>query len=339
MKPASEYNIVIVSSPDDSLCMDEIPALRKSFGGVKLLELLPSETVGGFKSLFASATSLRGARSRASERILDVLSSNTDVIIAYGGGVAASASVCAGTRAGVPVIIRLGRCQVDFEKSFAKVTAVITDSHAALTRLYALARGVAVNGMVAYNVIPAPAVQASFHAVASRALSFASAGNQHECMKLVRAMAVARPDTKIRWICLDAELPEQKHPMPDNFTIAGATSLYEAISREPVDWLIMSEETPAFIPPSVLQALAAGVPVIAVDSPFIEEAVTDDCGVLFGPDPQSEEFVKGLFPYVESDYRMNSLRHGARSRWMELFSPESAGLRLVETICLCLDRK
>lgn len=339
MKSASEYQILVVASPGDTLCGDEIGELRQRFGNVVLFEVPASETAGGVKRLLKAAASLHSVTHRVSESIQSRVTADTDGIIAYGGGVAASAAVRAGHCCGLPVIIRLGRCQLDFEKPFSEAAGVIAGSNAALTRLNALARGATLNGYAASNITPAPAAPASYHEAESRTLTFASEGKPQQCMNLVKAMAVARPGSQIRWICLGPELPECKETMPVNFTIVRAGSLYEAISREPVDWLIMPEETPTFMPPSVLQALAAGVPVIAVDSPFIEEAVTDDCGVLFGPDPQSEEFVKGLFPYVESDYRMNLLRRGALTRWNELFSPESAGSRLVEIVCLCLDRK
>lgn len=339
MKDGNEYNILVVAFSGDTLFRDEIDALRRGFRRVEQVELADSEGSGGVRALLRAAASLHGKTRRISDMIQARITSGIDAVIVYGGGVTASAAVSAGRRSGVPVIIRLGRCQLDYEKCFSEAAGVIAGSRVALTRLHALARGAQIKGMSAYNVIPGPESVVSCHDVSSHALTFISEGKPQESMRLVMAMALARPGSKIRWICLDGTLPEFKGKAPDNFSATTAASLYEAVSRESVDWMIMPEETPTYMPSALLQALAAGMPVIAVDSPFIEEAVTDDCGVLFGPDPQNEEFVKGLFPYVESDYRMNSLRAAARQRWAELFSPDAAGRRLVETICLCLSQK
>ena len=47
----------------------------------------------------------------------------------------------------------------------------------------------------------------------------------------------------------------------------------------------------------------------------INEVVDDECGLLLSPDSTDEEFVRGIAPYLDSDFRAGALREAALSRW------------------------
>ncbi len=79
---------------------------------------------------------------------------------------------------------------------------------------------------------------------------------------------------------------------------------------ESVDWFMMMEPDAV----SVFQMkewLRKGTPVITVDSEVSERFLNDDCALIFGPGPTDEEFVRGMLPFLESDFRMKALRAGA----------------------------
>lgn len=339
MKSASEYNITVVSLQGNSLCKNEINILHQGFGCIEFIEIPACETSRGIKSFLRSAISLQGLTSRVAERIREGLTPETDVILVYGDELA-EAAICAVHETGIPVIMRLEKASIPFERAYKKLAAVIVTSTFVLKSLESSIEEGKVKALLDYPVIEPLLSTARFHTVDSHALTFVSQGAIENSFQLVKAMAIARPGSQVRWICLGECIPAvQENELPANLSFETYPTLYDAVEREPVDWFITLDEKPAIMPHVILQSLSAGVPVIAIESPLIEEVVTDECGVLFGSDPQSEEFIKGLFPYVESDFRMSVLREGALNRWSELFSPEKAGSRLIETICLCLDQQ
>lgn len=146
--------------------------------------------------------------------------------------------------------------------------------------------------------------------------------------RFVKAMAVARPNSLVKWIYIgDGPLMEQlratleREPGPSNFTVelTGGLENREVQKRylaEPVDWTILLSTTEG-LPISLCESLSYGVPVIATEVGGIPELIDDSCGVLLPENPEKEEFVRGLLPYVDSDYRYGELRKGAFTRWME----------------------
>lgn len=147
---------------------------------------------------------------------------------------------------------------------------------------------------------------------------------------LLRALAIARPSIQIKWIHIgDGPLMQElkdtvSRDCHDNLSIelCGACtndevhSLYNEIS---VDWTMLLS-TGEGLPVTVCESLSYGVPVIATAVRGIEEALTDDCALMLAPDPEPEEFVRGILPYLDSEPRYAAMREAARKRWCQCFN-------------------
>ena len=68
------------------------------------------------------------------------------------------------------------------------------------------------------------------------------------------------------------------------------------------------------------EALAYGVPVVATDVEALNEVVDDEYGLLLSPDSTDEEFVRGIAPYLDSDFRAEAMREAAFTRWNSDFN-------------------
>lgn len=99
--------------------------------------------------------------------------------------------------------------------------------------------------------------------------------------------------------------------------LTGALSnrkVQERYLSESVDWNIMLSASEG-LPVALCESLSYGVPVIATDVGGIAELIDDSCGILLPENPEKEEFVRGIAPYLDSDYRSGELRKGAFARW------------------------
>ncbi len=159
---------------------------------------------------------------------------------------------------------------------------------------------------------------------------------------LLRALAIARPSMHIRWIHIgDGPLmPELKDAVgrdcPVNLSVdlRGACDNGEVhrLYREvPLDWTILLS-TGEGLPVSVCESLSYGVPVIATAVRGISEALTDDCALLLAPDPEPEEFVRGILPYLDSEARYAAMREAACLRWRQCFDAEALRREFVNKI-------
>ena len=60
--------------------------------------------------------------------------------------------------------------------------------------------------------------------------------------------------------------------------------------------------------------------------------VDDEYGLLLSPDSTDEEFVRGIAPYLDSDFRAEAMREAALSRWNCDFNAAMLRPAFVETI-------
>ena len=155
--------------------------------------------------------------------------------------------------------------------------------------------------------------------------------------QFVKAVAVARPATEVKWIYVGdgPEMENLKETIESDTRLSNFTpdlrgslqnsEVQKIYANEAIDWSILLSTTEG-LPISICESLSYGVPVIATDVGGISEIVNDSCGLLLPPDPEKEEFVRGIAPYLDSDYRMEQLRKGALEKW----SAEADATRLSE---------
>lgn len=160
--------------------------------------------------------------------------------------------------------------------------------------------------------------------------------------RFMRALAIARPDTTVRWIHAgDGDLMESLRATvaadcPRNLSVDLRGRLdNEAVQRiyaeEPVDWSMLLS-TGEGLPIAVCESLSYGVPVVATMVRGTDEIVDDDCGLPLASDPEPEEFVRGVLPYLDSDLRMSRLREGALRRWQQSFDASALRSKFVDKI-------
>lgn len=155
------------------------------------------------------------------------------------------------------------------------------------------------------------------------------------CLAMALATAIARPDWQITWTHI-GDGPDMERLREDvasgrranlSVSLPGAMPHDEVMrfmARETVDWFMLLSESEG-LPVSVVEAMAHGIPVIATDVGGVAEAVDDDCGILMAPDPEPEEFVRGLIPFLDSPARYQRLCEGARAKALTGF--DAATLR------------
>lgn len=160
--------------------------------------------------------------------------------------------------------------------------------------------------------------------------------------RLMKSLAVARPDTTIRWIHV-GDGPAMKdvtaalETKPDNLKaeLRGALTNEEVQTLyrdEKIDWTILLSLQEGGRPIAACESLAYGVPVVASDIPGLNEVVDDDCGMLLPTDVTDEEFVRGIAPYLDSDLRSAAMRESALTRWSERFDARKLRSEFVERL-------
>ncbi len=153
------------------------------------------------------------------------------------------------------------------------------------------------------------------------------------CLSFAHSLAVARPGWSVEWTLigdgpeLEAVRAQAETLRRDNFkvAIAGALGHGEVMDyyrTQTVDWLMLLSDEECF-GLVISEAMAHGVPVIATDVGGVGESVDDTSGLLLAPDPEAEEFVRGILPYLDSRMRYDLLCEGARRRAEEKFDAKS----------------
>lgn len=160
--------------------------------------------------------------------------------------------------------------------------------------------------------------------------------------RLIKALAVARPSTRVRWIHVGdgplmpelAAIVSRDCPANLSVELKGAlanSDVQRIYATEKIDWTMLLS-TSEGLPISVCESLSYGVPVVATMVRGTDEIVTDDCGLLLDADPEPEEFVRGILPYIESDIRMDCLREAAFEKWTTEFDAAPLRKSFVEKI-------
>ncbi len=181
-----------------------------------------------------------------------------------------------------------------------------------------------------------PEAVAARHKRADRRFTFLSVSRVDENKRvemnarLLRALAVARPDTAIRWIHVGdgpsmAAVHEAVKECPPNLEVelrgAVPNAEVQRIYRdEAVDWFMLLSLHEGGRAVAACEALAYGVAVVATDVEALNEVVDDECGLMLSPDSTDEEFVRGIAPYLDSDFRAEAMREAALSRWNSDFN-------------------
>ncbi|MCM1293737.1 MAG: glycosyltransferase [Bacteroides sp.] len=189
---------------------------------------------------------------------------------------------------------------------------------------------------------------ASHHEKQDNALTFLSVARVTDVkrvdlnFRMLRALAVGRPSTNIKWIHvgdgpeMDALKTLVARDCLFNLTIdlRGALDnddVHKIYATEKLDWFMLLSRREG-LPVAVCEALSYGVPVVATDVEGSQEAVDDCCGLILASDPEPEEFVRGIVPYLDSDIRMNRLREGAFAKWETEFDSDKLRAAFVKKI-------
>ena len=161
--------------------------------------------------------------------------------------------------------------------------------------------------------------------------------------EMMKALAVGRESTEIEWIhigdgsSMGALRELVAADLPHNLTIKLLGEMQNAeihrfYATEKIDWFIHMSRQEGGNTIAIAEALSHGVPVVAADYGGLDEMVTDDCGVIFPCDVEREEFVRGMLPYIESDFRHRAMSEAARRRWEEYFDAERLRREFVNEI-------
>lgn len=166
------------------------------------------------------------------------------------------------------------------------------------------------------------------HTVAQHALDIVTPTADSFTGERITALAVARPGSRIVWRPLSVS--ELTLPLPENLEVRQAQSLKAAVEESPVDWFVAFGADVA--EGDVLKSLSAGVPIATDDCDLADRLLDDDCAVIFGPSPENEGFVRGVLPFIESDFRSQSMSDSAFNRWHDQYNLEANGPLLVAEI-------
>lgn len=180
-----------------------------------------------------------------------------------------------------------------------------------------------------------PNILTKYHDPQSEELTFLSVSRVTEVKRvdlnyrMLRALAIARPSMTIRWIHVgDGEMmPELRKVVvsdcPKNLIVELKGALpNEEVQRlyvgEIIDWTMLLS-TGEGLPIAVCESLSYGVPVVGTMVCGTDEIVNDDCGLPLAADPEPEEFVRGILPYLDCHARFKRLRSGAFDYWQANF--------------------
>lgn len=268
----------------------ELAALREVFARVLLMETDVKNRLRS-RSMFGALGRMSVYRNIVSEA-RGLGGEQCGAVLSYGDVAMAEAAVRVGKSLGCPSVVRLcGGNRLEDVRKFLP-TAVITD----------LAGG-------------KPMAKVKGHLNEDREFTLLGLGNDDRELESVIALAISRPSTRFCWRYISREADSVVADVPANLKMERCDTLEQAVEAGPIDWAI--DLAAVCLPTDAVRALSAGIPLIAIANELTDEVIDDDCAVIFGPEPTKEEFVRGLLPYLESDYRREQLRHGAARCWEE----------------------
>ncbi len=192
-------------------------------------------------------------------------------------------------------------------------------------------------------------VMASRHVKSDKKLTFLSVAQLSARKRIgmtfdfLHALAVARPDTLIEWIYVGdgVDMPllkekvvsQQRENMCVRFMGSMDNSAVQRLYVDyPIDWTILLSRYEGGHPIAACESLAYGVPVVATQVGGLSEMIDDDCGLLLSANPTEEEFVRGIIPYLDSEYRTERLRRGAYEKWRNSYDASVLRASFVDEI-------
>lgn len=181
-----------------------------------------------------------------------------------------------------------------------------------------------------------PDVMAASHVKSDKKLTFLSVARMVPEKRVgmifdfMRALAVARREVSIEWLHVgdgperaSVEMKIASHPVENlNVTLLGRldnVAVQRIYAERPVDWTMLLSSSEGGHPIAACESLAYGVPVVATQVGGLGEMIDDDCGLLLSANPTEEEFVRGIIPYLDSEYRTERLRQGAYEKWRNCY--------------------
>ena len=92
-------------------------------------------------------------------------------------------------------------------------------------------------------------------------------------------------------------------------------------------------------PRVVLEAMAAGVPIVTTDRGAIAETVVDGCAGFVLPDPEPGVLAERVLRLLTKDQLRDRMSQAARARYVELYTQEAADRRLAEWLVALAERR
>lgn len=154
-------------------------------------------------------------------------------------------------------------------------------------------------------------------------------------IRFVKALAVSRPDWKFELTHIGgspedtasltamADAPHETHGILTNFSFTSTGNLPNKevlglLATGGFDWYLLLSESEG-LPVAMMEAMALGIPPIVTDVGGVTEAVDDDCGIILPPDPDVQEMVLSLSPYLDSPVRRQRMAQASLNRMRERF--------------------
>lgn len=146
----------------------------------------------------------------------------------------------------------------------------------------------------------------------------------------IDALATAR-ETPIKWIvvgdgpCFDelkttlAQLTPNRWLTTELLGDVSNDEVHALYATGRIDWTLLLADDGIGCPVALCESMMHGVPVIANDVGGLAEMVDDDSGILLAANPEKEEFIRGIMPYIDSQLRYSRMRLGAREKWASDF--------------------
>lgn len=231
---------------------------------------------------------------------------------------------------------RGGRLRADMVRSFRAIYAASESGAGYLRKQFPYAAAKIFPRRLG-SVRQIPDGRAQMHSVADRELTVMSVSNIIDRkrvdlnFRLMVALAKARPSTIVRWIHIGdgpaaGSLNESMAVIgrPENLVV----DLRGAMTNEdvqrlyvdmPVDWFMLMSSYEGGCPIAACEAMAYGVPLVVSATTGLLDMVDDDCAVIMPVDVTDEEFVRGMLPYLESNFRHQDMSRAAYDRWTRFF--------------------
>jgi glycosyltransferase involved in cell wall biosynthesis len=146
----------------------------------------------------------------------------------------------------------------------------------------------------------------------------------------IAALGRAHPQRRFAWTHI-GDGPEKERlaslagsTMPANVAhhmlgYPGKQGLFEYYRTEPVDLFINTSESEG-TPVAIMEAISAGIPVVATAVGGNVEIVTQENGVVISANPEPKEIAAAIAQLMCDESRLTGLRVGSREKWQREYS-------------------